>query len=823
MSRISIAFIVAVTIVIGAAPNTSIAQGLSIEEVVVTARRIEENIQDTPIAVTALSGAELDLRGALDTTSIADSTPNLFFEQGGGPSGSSSSPSIFIRGIGQSDFLITSEPGVGLYLDGVYISRTTGALFDLMDVERVEVLRGPQGTLFGRNTIGGAIQVVSKKPHDQLELDAEVTFGEDNWYGARGTINFPITDTVSGRVSGMFRKRDGYVEAVNYDDVALGDDDVWAVRGQIRWEPTDNLTIDMSADYTQEREAPAPFTLNDVNPQLGSMVRGAPTPAFPGGAPMAPASDFGIHNFYISGDPACINSNSFNPAGPPFVTNGLTLGGNNPNCYGDHTDTLVGRFEADSVWHGLNGEIVEPKNKLDVIGFSMDVQWETPILDFRSITSYRGFDMSTNNDLDFSRHVIFENYNENFDQKQWSQEFTLTGSLFDDHLDWTTGFYVSHENGEENVTLIRTFSLPGHPLSGMFVNPGREGVFFTDSRKITNDSAAWYGQATVNLFDDRLHLTGGLRFTDDEKEFGLQIADNPVFFRVRPDATQADGLAGNRIFGEQKLSKWTPMINVAFDVNDDVMLYLTYSEGFRVGGFPPRVLGQPENVPSYGPEEVEVIEGGIKSRWWDGRATANLSIFDTSYSDYQALAVPDTDDPALRAAGVLNLADASLFGVEFEGQLLPTESLRIDVSIGYLENDIDSILGDVAFSDPFYISDTDDLPYAPEWTSSLGASYYWPLKSGGEMFLRADWIYSGSYFIRVENDPFSFQEDYSQVNASVNYRHPGDQWEVKLAVQNLTDEFYQPTGFRSTVCSCSARRINRGRTVYGTISYSWGE
>jgi len=798
------------------APITTFAQGLTIEEVVVTARKVEESLQDTPIAVTAMTGAELDLRGALDTTSIADSTPNLFFEQGGGPSGSSSSPSIFIRGIGQSDFLITSEPGVGLYLDGVYISRTTGALFDLMDVERVEVLRGPQGTLFGRNTIGGAISVVSKKPHEELELDVEVTYGEDDWYGARGTVNFPITENISGRVSGMFRKRDGYIDAVNYDDLALGDDDVWAVRGQLRWEPTDTLTVDLAMDYTQEREAPAPFTLVAVDERLSAMTRNA------AGQPAGGVHDYGLHNNFVSGNPACANQNNFNSGAGPVLLGGLTRGVNDPDCYGDHTDTLVGTFETDSVWHGLNGEVVRPENELDVVGFAVDVQWETPIFDFRSITSYRGFDMTTNNDLDFSRHVIFENFNENFDQKQWSQEFTLLGSLFDDRLDWTTGFYAAHESGEENVTLIRTFSVPGQPLAGMFAQPGRPGVFFTDSRKITNDSKAWYGQATLHMME-RFHLTGGLRYTDDEKDFGLQIADNPVFFRVVPDANQADGIRGNRIFGSAKLSKWTPMVNLAIDVTDDVMVYVNYSEGFRVGGFPPRVLGAPETVPTYGAETVEVIEGGIKSSWLDNRIQANLSIFDTSYSDYQAQALPETDDPALRTAGVVNLADASFFGVEFEGQALVTEQFRVDLSIGYLENSIDSIVGDVAFSDPFFISTDDELPYAPKVTGNLGLSYYWPLQNGGEVFVRGDWIYSGSYWLRVENDEFSFQDAYSQVNASVNYKHPGDQWEAKLGVQNLTDEFYQPTGFRSPVCACTARRINRGRSIFGSVQFHWGE
>ena len=779
------------------------AQGgsaLSIEEVVVTARKIEESLQDTPVAVSAFTGAELDIRGAIDITDAARAAPNVFFESSAGASGSSSTPVVFIRGIGQADFLITSDPGVGIYLDNVYVARTFGSIADLMDVERVEILRGPQGTLFGRNTIGGAINIISKKPHDELELNAEMTVGEDDWYGGRVSVNIPISDTFNARLAGFARVRDGFVDAVQYDDLQLGNDDVWGIRGQLRWEPSDTLTVDATFDFTQERETPVAMYLSTID-------RDVAEPGAPIGLGSATGPEVDVRFFNgtlgppgggLSGDPACTTQVGQNT---------------NTNCYGPVWNQ--GKFRSNARWTDQQGNFIEPENQLDTVGVSLDVQWEMPWgIDFRSITAYRAFEAESNNDLDGSPHVIFQNYNENFDNKQWSQEFQLTGQNFNEMFDWVTGVYLFHEIGEENVTLLRSLS-----TSVVFMLPNT--FFFVDSRKPSNDSMAWFGQGTIHLMD-RIHITGGLRFTDDEKRFSILVGGTPA---DAPQFPSPIGAGSRRLFGEQKASEWTPMVNVAVDITDDIMAYVNYSEGFRDGGFPPRLLGNPVTAPSYDPEFVGVWEGGIKSSWFENRVRANLAIFDTSYSDKQELAVPDVADPALATAGVVNLAEASLFGVEFEGNWLVTDNLRLDLALGYLDSEFDEILGGSAFSNPFTITTASSLAFTPEWTWDLGISYLWPLQNGGELFIRGDWIYSDEYWMRVETaTPSSaFQDAYTKVNASMTYRHPGDQWEVVLGVQNLTDEAWSTGQFQSTVCACAQRNVSRPRSVYGTVRYSWGE
>ncbi len=373
-----------------------------------------------------------------------------------------------------------------------------------------------------------------------------------------------------------------------------------------------------------------------------------------------------------------------------------------------------------------------------------------------------------------------------------------------------TGIYLFHEIGEENVTLVRTIS------TAIFMQPN--AFFFTDSRKPSNDSIAWFGQGTIH-FMDRFHLTGGLRFTDDEKRFSLQIA--------APEDFTAMGLtspvSGTRLFGEQKASEWTPLVSLAVDITDDIMIYATYSEGFRDGGFPPRVLGSPVTIPTYDPEFVEVIEGGIKSTWMDNRVRANIAIFNTDYTEYQSLAVPDTTDPALLTAGIVNLAAATIFGVEFEGQWLVTDNLRFDLTLGYLDDEIDEILGGSAFSVPFLITTDNDLPYTPEWNWNLGVSHQYPLPNGGELYSRVDWTYSDELHLRIENDPITHQDAYSKVNGSMTYRHPGDQWEVVLGVTNLLDDVYAGGAAFSGTSSTALKTVNRPRSVYGTVRYTWGE
>lgn len=225
----------------------------TLEEVVVTARKREESLQDAPISITAFTGEGLERRNITALADVSKMTPNLVFNASAPLSGSSATSSVFIRGIGQNDYTLVTEPGVGIYVDGVYIARSVGGALDLVDVERIEILRGPQGTLFGRNTIGGAVSITSKKPTEDFGGKVQLTLGDDNLVDFKGKINLPISDTLLSSVAISSRQRDGYVKNVQ-NGLDLGNDDALSGRLALRWLASDTVTVDWNFDATRERE-----------------------------------------------------------------------------------------------------------------------------------------------------------------------------------------------------------------------------------------------------------------------------------------------------------------------------------------------------------------------------------------------------------------------------------------------------------------------------------------------------------------------------------------------------------------------------------------
>jgi iron complex outermembrane receptor protein len=247
----------------GFAADDGVRKGVSIEEMTVTARKTEEDLQSTPISITAYSGDGLEARGMTDIAQIAPFVPNLSFQNNPSFGGAGNAAAIYIRGIGQKEFLPTTDPGVGLYVDGVYIARSVGGILDLIDIERVEVLRGPQGTLFGRNTNGGAISITTKQPHDEFEGDVAATYGTDNRVDLRGSVNVPITDNLFSRFSLLTKQQDGYVK--RDDGLEFGDTDTVGGRATFLWEATDALEISLSGEATRDRINGPALTLLGIN------------------------------------------------------------------------------------------------------------------------------------------------------------------------------------------------------------------------------------------------------------------------------------------------------------------------------------------------------------------------------------------------------------------------------------------------------------------------------------------------------------------------------------------------------------------------------
>ncbi|MBT7173469.1 MAG: TonB-dependent receptor plug domain-containing protein, partial [Gammaproteobacteria bacterium] len=410
-----------------AVPAIALAEGAKmLEEIIVTARKREESLQNVPTSVSVLSSEELDARGAASIDAVGQIAPNVHFENAQ-PTSGIKSPTVYIRGMGQADFIIVEDPAVGIYLDGVFTGRMVGNAFDLVDVERIEVLRGPQGTLFGRNTIGGAVNVVSKKPGTEFDATFRLAVGEEGHEEARVTINVPLGEQFGGRLTAFSRERDGYVKAQQYDDYELGSEDVWGLRLQLGGAISENLSVDFAYDYSKDTSTPgAAVPLAGIGFFNGQQAAG----------PGAPGAFGNFWNVFWSGDPGSCTT----PTGQAT----------NPACYGPVHNT-GDDYASNSVFTDFDGNPVQANQDIEVWGTNLTIDWTVGNLNIKSITSYREFDIFLFNDLDYSPHIVFANTHPEYSQEQFSQEFQITGLAMEDRLHYVVGLYYFEEEGLEDI------------------------------------------------------------------------------------------------------------------------------------------------------------------------------------------------------------------------------------------------------------------------------------------------------------------------------------------------------------------------------------
>ena len=807
------------------------ADAFAIEEIVVTARRREESLQDTPIAVTAYSEDEMDLRGHLNITDISQSTPNVNIEQAASVSGLSAAPTVFIRGVGQLDFVINTDPAVGVYVDGVYIARSIGSMMDLMDLERAEVLRGPQGTLFGRNTLAGAINLISRRP-TMDEFDAKLTLaaGENDYAQFNGAFNIPIADNVAARVSLMQRQKGGYVRANPdfYDDLWLGDDNTTGFRGQLEFLPSDAVRVNLSADYTRSRAAPSPMIPVEFYPETGMW------PIFWNGGQW-----MGMFMMGAGGVAECAT-----PEGQAT----------NRNCYGPVHYRGKESYETTAVFYDIYGEFdPDPTNEVDVTGGAATIEVDTAIGTFKSITAYRGFQSDFRNDHDYSEVLLFSNINDDFHQDGRSQEFQLVGTALDGRLDYTTGLYAFAETGTEVVSLIG--------VNGLTVTRGSAGPSFQRIvRDIDNTSNALYGQLTYH-FEQPFHLTVGLRATEDTK--GFDVTAHRDFCVDSPDdpANPPGGVTCNgdgvidrnkiddvfqRAAGSTTWSEVDPMLSLAYDVNDTTMVYGTYATGFRDGGYASRFPeGIPNPITSFDPEYVTNVEFGAKTELADGSLRLNAALFHTTYDDMQVSGRPA--DLASGATGVENVGLGILDGLELEAMWVVNDNLRLDATVGLLDATVDSLSqsggsftsGVYLFYEEGFVGPDGQvltqancpaanicvphaemvLPYTPKTNYTIGVSHRLPIGTGN-LLTRLDLIHNDAQRFRIEVNPAMHEDAYNVVHASTTYNSANEQWALTFGIRNATNEIYSTAGsFSTTGIGTAAVNVSRPREAYLRYQY----
>jgi len=697
------------------------AKGQSeLETITITSRKIEENLQAAPLSVQAFSTKGLESRGVTDVSQIGEFTPNMKFDRAAAIGGSNSTAVVYIRGIGQESGLPTIDQGVGMYVDGVYMARSVGGVFDLVDVERVEVVRGPQGTLFGRNTIGGAVSMVSKKPSEDFFIDTSLSLGTDKLREVKLTVNGGLTDTLSAMFSVLKKDRDGYV--IRPDGTDFGNEDLTAGRLALRYTPSEDLSFDLIIDATESESNGAPFELVDVD-----RTAGFPT----------------FHNAFVA--PA--TAGCFNPA------TGSTSSAD-PACYNEHS---VSGLDKD------NGNLAA-LDVLDAFGIALTAEYEiNDNLRFKSITSYRDSESDFAIDQDHSpltiAHVL-----SNSTQDQLTQEFQLLGD--EESFKYIIGaFYFEEESRYiENIDFA--------PVS------------FTSGGDNDNDSKALFGQLTYNI-NDALKVTVGARYTKEVKRF------TPDSVLVSPLPTP-NGLApaGTRVLPntteEITLSETTPMVNLSYNWNEGLMTYLTYSEGFKSGGFTQRVFPPQPDIPSFLPEYADVVELGFKWQADNNRVRVNGALFQTDYTDLQIISQSQSVAPIVQNAGA-----AEIEGIELDLQFVPAEDWLIEASLGYLDaqyTELDAGTG---------ITLAHKLVKTPE-LSAVAAVAHTTYFNDSSLMARIDYSYSDEFYNNAINSSFLKQDSYGLVNLTFNYINYSDDrntWEVLIYAKNLTDERYISAGY----------------------------
>jgi iron complex outermembrane receptor protein len=754
-----------------------------LEELVVTARRREEGLQNAPIAISAYTGETLEYRGVTKLDEITRFVPNLTIENNPSFGGASNSAAIYIRGIGQKEFLPTSEPGVGLYVDGVYIARSVGAILDLIDIERLEVLRGPQGTLFGRNTIGGAINIttVTPEPGDEFGGEIGAAYGTDDRINLRGALNIPMSDTLAARVSVASFQQDGYVD--RSDGIDLGDDDTITGRLAVAWRPSDRLSLDFRLDATRDKENGPAMELLGIDftdlSQLNGLVAAVPPPmAF-------------VHN---------ITTAAVGPGQPCAATdaagNGITSNPNSPNCYDNR---YVGK-------DGKNDGTAPARSESDVLGLSADISYEiNDNLTLRSITAWRDLDSEFARDGDHSPHRISQ-FQDTLEQTQFTQELQLLGTY--ERMNWIAGIYYFAEDGDNENTLDFTISN------------------FRSGGEFDNKSMAAFAQLTYD-FTDQLHLTVGGRYTDESKKFHPDQVIYQNYYagisQVLPPGHPLAALdapflqAGTRILPdlekELEINEFTPMVNLSYDFADNIMAYAAYSEGFKSGGFTQRVFppvippftappGTPDIdlIPTYDPEFVDGYELGFKSTLLDGRMRFNGAIFHTDYDDLQ-VQVFDSVAPVTE-----NIGSASIDGVELEMQTAPGDGWLVEASLSWLDAGYDEIGTDLTL-----IGSDNEFERVPEWASSVGVSKEFMLNEMGSLVVRVDWSYRDDTYNDAYNTEILKTDAYHLWDASVRWTNTQEDLSVILSGRNLGDEEFLVTGVYGTAFQSYEGIFDRGQ------------
>jgi iron complex outermembrane receptor protein len=722
------------------APAFAAEQGDVLEEVVVTAEKRSSTIQDTPLSIAAFSGAELEAAGIASTDGLSNLTPGLVVQK-------EVIGKVVIRGVGTENFSVGSDPGVAIHQDGVYLARSSVAVFDFFDTERVEVLRGPQGTLYGRNATGGVINIISRKPEAEAGGYAKVDVGNYSKLRFEGALNAPFGETAAGRLSVLWAQRDGYTENKFSNAAARGideldDQDLWAIRGQVSFNPTDNFSGLLQVDVSRDDSNPTAFKY-------------------------------------------------------------FTAAGGDPNVYwqGPGDKRLPDLRE---VSQGYEQNIVGSNRRVPSIGrahtdaANLKLTWDLGGMTLMSQTAYRKTIFSWLNDGD-GLDTFFVTYFQDDDSKQLTQELQLS-SNGDGKLQWIVGGFYLKEDG-------KTFS--GLAFNGLAAAlgfpPGSiEGILIDGESNTTSYSA--FAQGTYSLTDST-RVTAGVRYTRDDKDGDMfyllsNLVFTPQFVGYPAGKTWADVL-------QDSWSATTPKFGIDHDFTDDVMGYVSATRGFKSGGF--NLIGR--QAP-YEPEYLWAYEAGLKTRFADGRATANIGVFQYNYKDMQVGKIVNASDV------LTNAGESTIRGLELELRAALGGGVELNAGLAYLDAQFDEFLTEdpavnrapaalgqyaggcekrATALGPQGVSLAGcDLRRSPPLSGNIGLGWTGSL-AGGEVSLRGDYSYKDKQYFTQFNREAVSQPAYGLLSLRAGWRSADDKWAVTAYVDNVADEDYYLTVLESGI------------------------
>ncbi|HTT01578.1 MAG TPA: TonB-dependent receptor [Steroidobacteraceae bacterium] len=787
-----------------------------LQEVVVTAQFKKESVQTTPISITVINAEQLAQQGAQNIMDIAQQTPNVTMRQAS--TGEGRSNQAFIRGIGQGDFLFTYSPRIAFYVDDVYFSTVQGSIFDLMDVSNVQVLRGPQGTLFGRNAAGGAILLNSQDPKGDDSGYISMSGGSDRYYAVRGAFDESLVpDRLMIRVSAGWHKQDGWVRLVNFkcanpsvagllpgitgeNDVSntsgscdvgtLGGTNVFSGRIKLRWIITEKFENMVNLDYTDDNSQTsadsltAPPWYTSVNPSTGANSN--VPPALTGN---------GFANWFNSiGGPAymmplgggtvpCFKAAPGPPGTPPIASPcslpsqalQTALYPNNPYVsYADMGNPGLGR-PPNPATGDPGAQLYDPPiSTLRQWGASDVLQgnvWDG--INLKLITAYREY-QGQFGASQASMPVPVQEAFQGVTHHQFSAELHLTGTAFNNLLDWALGgFYLdTHERNYGRV------QFEGFAVAGM---PFVQDFQINDPAGVQNTSEFLH---TIWHLTDKLDLEAGIRHSHEILDYGF-YRNYYYFFGIPTsfaDFQQATSVDTNRN---------NPRVSINYKLTPDLSLYAAYATGFTAGA----INGRPfvkSDVFGFGPEDVKSFEVGAKTEWMDHRLRVNGDVF---YMEYNNIQTTLFGCPTCRSTSpfyVDNGGDARIKGVELEAQARPVDGLLLTAAFGYADfyyvtinpqaNPTNDPLG-LTLNSPNFGVPTEEISGSAQYSIHLG--------DAGTLTPHLDFHYqSASYFDTARLNPYTQQDAYAIFNAALTWMPQSAKWQVMLNVTNLTNKLY---------------------------------